>query len=132
MGARGKIVPMTPGARIKDLRLSLGLTQQQLAKRAAITQGSLSSIERGSTKGLKADTIIALAKALGTNPQWLQTGKGAPGEALTPDPDEVEAIHILRALSPQARVRWLSNGRWMMAEESAKPTKANPFPAKVR
>ena len=54
---------------------------------------------------------------------------------MTPDPDEAEAYHILRAMSPATRSQWLSNGRWMLAEDSAKPSKANPFkttPAKTR
>ena len=118
---------MTFGTRIKGLRVARGLTQIQLSGRAGITQGSLSAIERGNTKGLKAGTILALAKALGTSPEWLQTGKGSPGEPVTPDPDEAEALHLFRALSPAIRAQWVSNGRWLLAEESTVPTKAQPF-----
>lgn len=122
---------MTLGKRIKDLRLTLGLTQVQLAGKAGVSQGSLSAIETGETVMLKAETILGLADALGTSPEWIQTGRGPPGESVRPDPDQAEALHIFRALSPAARAKWLSNGRWLLAEDSPKPSKAHPF-AKAR
>lgn len=127
MGLDGKIAGMSFGTRIKGLRVARGLTQVQLSGRAGITQGSLSAIERGNTKGLKAGTILALAKSLGTSPQWLQTGKGSPGEPVTPDPDEAEALHLFRALPPHVRAKWLSNGRWLLAEEGQPASQADPF-----
>ena len=123
---------MTFGTRIRDLRKSLGLTQVQLSALCGITQGSLSAIEKGNTKELKAGTILELARHLGTSPEWLKTGRGSPGEPVTPDPDESEALHLFRALPPARREEWLRNGRFLLTESSAKPTKANPFPAKHR
>ena len=118
---------MNLGGRIKTLRKALGLTQVQLAKTAAITQGSLSSIEQSDTKELKAGTILALAKALGTSPEWLKTGEGPPTEAERPTPDESEALHLFRALPPERRAEWLRHGRFLLSESTGKPSRAAPF-----
>lgn len=120
------------GTRIRDLRKAHGLTQVQLSGLIGITQGSLSAIEKGNTKELRAQTILELARHLGTSPEWLKTGKGSPGEPVTPDPDEAEALHLFRALPPSRREEWLRNGRFLLSESSQRPTKANPFPAKHR
>jgi transcriptional regulator with XRE-family HTH domain len=69
---------VTPGQRIKAVRDERELSQAQLAKSAGITQPSLSDIERGETKGegLKAKTLLGIARALGLTTRWILTGKG--------------------------------------------------------
>ena len=67
-------IPMPPshvGKRIKERRDLLGVTQDQLAALAGITQPTLSSIERGDTKRPEAVTILAIAAALRTSPYLL-------------------------------------------------------------
>ncbi len=118
---------MKLGTRVRDLRKALGLTQVQLSRRAGITQGSLSSIENGETKELRAETILALAKHLGTSPEWIRTGIGPPTEPERPTPDESEALHLYRALPPSRREEWLRHGRFLLSESSTTPTKAHPF-----
>lgn len=127
MGVSGKIYGMSFGSRIRDLRVSLGLTQIQLSARAGITQGSLSSIERGDTKGMKSETILNLARALGTSPEYLQTGKGPLGGAAKLTADELAALQLFQAPSPASRAKWLSNGRWLLAEEATTPPKVALF-----
>jgi transcriptional regulator with XRE-family HTH domain len=63
---------------LRALRNSAGLTQSELASRAGIGQGYLSEIETvGSEKSPSAETLIALAKALGVEPDWLLALKGS-------------------------------------------------------
>ncbi|NMC75617.1 MAG: LexA family transcriptional regulator [Geobacteraceae bacterium] len=61
--------------RIKEIRLSRGLTQQAFAKKLGIVQGFLSDVERG--KKHPSDTLlIALCHLYEINEEWLFTGAG--------------------------------------------------------
>ena len=62
---------------LRALRKNAGLTQAELASRAGIGQGYLSEIETvGSKKSPSTETLIALAKALGAEQDWLLAMKG--------------------------------------------------------
>ena len=116
---------MSLGSRIKSLRNSKGLTQVKLASLAQITQSSLSELERGDTKKGFGETIVRLAIALGTSPEWLATGKGNPTERIEANVDESEAIAIYRALPLSLRSAWIASGRAMLATLPA--TKTSPY-----
>lgn len=58
---------MTLGNKIRNRREELGLTQVELAKKAKVTQGSISRIE-GNTLIPKATTLMVLAFALDLAP----------------------------------------------------------------
>jgi len=92
---------MNMSERIKTKRKELGLTQSQLAKAVGIKQPSLSSIERGESKDLKATTLKGLAKALQVTPEWLETGKEQPkfDNNITPIPNlgKVPLISFVQA-----------------------------------
>lgn len=64
---------MTIASRMKQRRKALGLTQLELANSIGISQQSIESIENGRTH--KPRNILALAKALQCNPEWLLNGK---------------------------------------------------------
>lgn len=55
---------VTTGERVRILRKAAGLTLDQLAKRANVTRGSLSSIERGE-RPLGLQVLRRIAKGLG-------------------------------------------------------------------
>jgi DNA-binding XRE family transcriptional regulator len=62
---------------LRALRKNAGLTQAELASRAGIGQGYLSEIEVvDSRKSPSTETLIALAKALGVDQDWLIAMKG--------------------------------------------------------
>lgn len=65
------------GKRIRERRLELGMTQQELAKRAGIAQSTLSALEQGKTE--KSRDLVSIAQALRTNPTFLATGVGEAG-----------------------------------------------------
>ncbi|CEP67838.1 Cro/C1-type helix-turn-helix domain [Moorella glycerini] len=52
------------GARIKQLRETAGLSQNELARRAGIAQSSLSYLETGA-KSPNVETLLHICKALG-------------------------------------------------------------------
>lgn len=64
----------TLGKRIKALRTAAGLTQVELAKALGLKQQTLSHIEND--KGEGSRHIVAIAMALGVNPEWLEFGTG--------------------------------------------------------
>jgi transcriptional regulator with XRE-family HTH domain len=89
----------TLAKRARGRRLELGLNQATLAEMSGLKQSDISKIENGLI--LKTTGLVALAKALRCEPQWLATGEGDmvsanvwPFALLTPDD--------VRRLSPKA------------------------------
>lgn len=67
-------------SRLTWARNHKGMSQQTLAKKANVSQGSIGHLESGLRKTSRSITSIAVA--LGVDPVWLATGKG---EAFTKD-----------------------------------------------
>ena len=66
----------TIGARVKQVRSQLQLTQRELAKRLTISPGYLSDVENGQNK-VNADILVGLILYFPElNPDWLLTGRG--------------------------------------------------------
>ncbi len=63
------------GERVKLIRKTLGLTQEQLAQRLGVGKTALSMIETGKTR-LSTRNKNILVQELNVNPDWLETGKG--------------------------------------------------------
>ncbi|MCL2313166.1 MAG: helix-turn-helix domain-containing protein [Firmicutes bacterium] len=61
------------GKRIKQTRLSIGLTREKLASMAYISDKFLYDIEVGN-KGLSAATLHNISKALNVSADWLLDG----------------------------------------------------------
>ena len=58
------------GRNVRRLRLSVGLSQEELAVRAGLHRTYVSSIERGQ-RNISIENVFALARALGCRPQDL-------------------------------------------------------------
>ena len=58
------------GERLKERRKQLGFTQGHLAMLVGVSQNAIQKIEAGGN----TSHVIALAKALGVTPDWLQYG----------------------------------------------------------
>lgn len=56
---------------VTRLRLARNLTQQQLADAAGLAQASIANIERGKTRQIKHNTLVSLAAALHTTPEYI-------------------------------------------------------------
>jgi len=71
----------TLAKRLRFLRKERGLSQERLAELSGIEQSLLSKLERGVIQ--RTTGMVALAKALGCIPEWLDTGDGPmePGHA---------------------------------------------------
>ncbi len=57
---------MNIGEKIRDLRLKIGLTQEELAERSDLSKGFISQVEHGNTSP-SVDTLEDIVHALGSN-----------------------------------------------------------------
>lgn len=62
------------GKRIAARRKQLGLTQEQVAERAELTQQFFASVETGA-KNMRAESVIKVSKALNISTDFLLTGE---------------------------------------------------------
>lgn len=69
--------------RIKQLRSSLGLTQQEFADRLGIKRGAIANYELGRNEPIDA-VVTLICKTFDVNEQWLRTGEGEMMVELTP------------------------------------------------
>jgi phage repressor protein C with HTH and peptisase S24 domain len=81
---------MTLGDRLKERRKALGLTQQELAKRAGVSQSLIAGIERGHYVASKY--LVPVAEALETDATWLSSGEGSPS-GVTEPPVRYRTVH---------------------------------------
>lgn len=62
------------GKRVRLARNTAGLSQQQLAEDAGVSQVTIQNLESGRNKSTRA--LLAIARRLNVNPDWLETGNG--------------------------------------------------------
>jgi len=55
-----------------------GMSKAELARALKISKASVTQIEAGITRSLKASTLIDLETVTGISGEWVQSGKGAP------------------------------------------------------
>lgn len=60
--------------RFKEIRLERGLSQQEIADKAGVSQSTIMFLENGRNQSSRR--IVEIAKVLGVNSEWLVTGKG--------------------------------------------------------
>lgn len=65
--------------RLREIREARGLSQRELARRAKVTQSTISLIERGISKGVDFVTLEKLASALEVDPALLIVQDSVPG-----------------------------------------------------
>lgn len=64
----------TIAERLKTAREDLGLSQEQVASAAGVTQSTIGNIEAGLRKNPRE--LLAIAAAVKVSPEWLKTGRG--------------------------------------------------------
>ena len=69
-----KVLVMSIGQRIRQLRKKRGLSQPALANRAGVSQGTISQLETNPTQQSKH--LVAIARALDVSVDWLEKGTG--------------------------------------------------------
>ena len=84
------------GERIKELRKSLKMTQQEFADRLNIQRGSIASYETGRISPSNA-TISLICKELNVSEDWLRNGKGDMYIPITRDEEIASFIGSVQA-----------------------------------
>lgn len=67
---------MSLSSRIKHIRDSFGINQEQLAEIFGTSVGVPKGLEQGTIKNIKPKYSILLSNALKINKEWIETGKG--------------------------------------------------------
>lgn len=114
---------MTTGERIKALRLSKGMSQEELGAAVGVKKAAINKYENGIVVNLKRSTIAKLADALETTPSYLMgwaeeivrdiSGIFNEEKTATPEGDglsdeDIEIIELLRAASPAKKAALLA------------------------
>ncbi|WP_196798758.1 helix-turn-helix domain-containing protein [Burkholderia diffusa] len=95
----------TLAERLKAAREYRRLTQDELARRSGIRQGSISKIESGETREIRSANLEKLALALDVSPYWLMFGD-SDGRGEVVAESSISAQDLLRfyqALKPRSR-----------------------------
>lgn len=67
---------MSSGDRIREAREGAGLSQEALAERIGVHQGTVSAWETEATKRISTSHYLLLSQATGYALEWLRTGEG--------------------------------------------------------
>ena len=62
--------------RLKELRIALGMSQEEIGKRLGVTRGAISRIESGSNS-LTPSMQKSICREFSVNEEWLRTGTGS-------------------------------------------------------
>lgn len=87
-----------------------GFTKAELSRVLKLSRASVTQIEAGITKTLRASTLIALERATGVSAEWIETGKGSPrpAPARLPEGAENQVAKIVQSfieLPPEHRAK---------------------------
>lgn len=103
--------------RIKEVRKSLGLTQQEFADRIGVKRNTVATYEGG--RNIPIDSVVSLiCKEFNVNEEWLRTGEGemfqdlsqgelaarVVGEALADDNKFIQSVFI--SLGKLTQTEW--------------------------
>lgn len=126
---------MDIGSRIEQARTRAGLDRNQLAAACGISYQAVQQWEVGKTKPA-ARALLAIAKATGTNPDWLVDGTGKMDAHQVMEPDKTYSSNVESAPWPLGHVPLISSiqaGAWCEAVDNFHPGDAEewlPAPAK--
>ena len=122
---------MTENERVKELRKSLGLTQEKFGERVGVKKNTISQIESG-VNGVTDQLRLSVCREFNVNEDWLRTGEGSMfsepnedeeitkflGDILTDKPDfRRRLISVLSRMTPD---------EWALLEEKTLEFQENP------
>lgn len=118
----------TFASRVRARRKSLHLSQKDLAKKAKLSQTTISDIERGRNDGSR--DMVGLARALQCRAEWLETGRGAMDEE---SPFESNVVAEDRDIRLIPLISWVQAGTFCNAPDLFAPGDAEEWlPAQSR
>src|SRR5689334_7953845 len=93
--ARAEDIDRHVGARVRERRIMLGLTQQQLAGLIRVTYQQAHKYEKGINR-ISAGRLLTIARALGVEPGYFYEGLGEGGPA-RPTPQQRLLLDLARS-----------------------------------
>ncbi len=90
------------GDRIRDKRIQLGLSQDELAEKIDRATKYCSDIERG-TCGMSVETMLALSECLDMKLDYMMFGEASEEEMARQERDELAILHILSRCTERQR-----------------------------
>ncbi|EJN40333.1 SOS response transcriptional repressor, RecA-mediated autopeptidase [Pseudomonas sp. GM84] len=100
--------------RILERRTALGLSQQQLADKAGVSQVTIQHLESG--RNATSKKLLEIARALGVTAEWLASGNGQP---------RAESNVVGTDVQPESFrypvISWVAAGAWAEAVEPFPP-----------
>jgi SOS-response transcriptional repressor LexA len=100
--------------RLHSKRQALGLSQQQLADKAGVSQVTIQHLESGRNSSSKK--LLEIAKALGVTAEWLASGTESHGRA-----SNVAPAHNPEMTYRYPVISWVAAGAWAEAVEPFPP-----------
>lgn len=131
----------TMAERIRERRLARGMTQQELGARCGISAPSVNAWESGKTTAITGANLLAAAKTLQVNPEWLLTGDGPAdlSQSQSGRPDRTtlqtaiqvveEVLHELQITYPPKQRADLVMGCYLALEAGQQAASARTFVA---
>ena len=93
--------------RIKELRCSMGLTQQQFADRLGLKRQTIAAYEVGNTEPSNA-TLLSICREYKVNENWLRTGEGEMKVVQTTQERYNLNLEKLQRVDDETIIRWVN------------------------
>lgn len=93
--------------RIKELRCSMGLTQQQFADRLGLKRQTIAAYEVGNTEPSNA-TLLSICREYKVNENWLRTGEGEMKATQTTQERYNFNLEKLQRVDDETIIRWVN------------------------
>jgi transcriptional regulator with XRE-family HTH domain len=93
-----------------------GLNQAELGRKVGLTRSAINQLVSGSSKGMKPENLVAVARALRVRIEWLATGEEPMRERFTKE--DLDDLEILRLIPKDRReaVRSILRGAMQIAQ----------------
>ena len=95
---------MTVGERIKARRKQLGISADDLAAAIGVSRSTMFRYEKGDIEKVPGDTLVPIANALHTTPQYLMGWLSDPDDDFVPPPTAESYTPAERALVRAYRI----------------------------
>ncbi|WP_241509672.1 LexA family protein [Pseudomonas ovata] len=113
----------TPQETLKDrvfkTREARGLSQQQLADKAGVSQVTIQHLESG--RNATSKKMVEIAQALGVSAEWLMTGRDRAAHRSDAEPSNIRMTSQPDRYYRYPVISWVSAGAWAEAVEPYAP-----------
>lgn len=112
-------------ARIRESRRSLGLTQEELARRIGVSRSAIAQWETDRTGQVRAN-LARVAAVLGVSIGYLMTGESYGIELGAETADERALLNLYRQIQDAGRAELLRHGRRILSAQEQSGMRRRP------